>query len=179
VSSKRSRVHPKYKTKYRVKNWPDYDRALVARGDITLWITPGAVEAWRPARTGSCGAQPKFSNVAIETALTLRIVFHLPLRQAEGFLRSIMRLMDLELESPDHTTLSRRGQSLMIDLQAIHPPRPGPSTDRQQRFVRARRGRVGGCEARRQGSSWLAQAAPLRRSKRHDPGPAPNRGNDR
>jgi hypothetical protein len=72
MSSKRSRVHPRYRTKYRVKNWPDYDRALVARGDINLWITPEALEAWRPAHTGSRGAQPKFSNVAIETALTLR-----------------------------------------------------------------------------------------------------------
>jgi hypothetical protein len=83
VSSKRSKIHPKYKTKYRVKNWAAYDRALVGRGDFTLWITPEALEAWRPAHTGSCGAQPKFSNVAIETALTLRSaprhdVLHIP-----------------------------------------------------------------------------------------------------
>ncbi len=52
MSSKRSRIHPKYKTKYRVKRWPDYDRALVARGDLTLWITPEALEAWRPAPCG-------------------------------------------------------------------------------------------------------------------------------
>ncbi len=80
VSPKRSDVHPRYKTKYRTKNWPAYDRALVARGDITLWITPEAREGWRPARTGNRGAQPKFSDVAIQTALTLRLVFHLPLR---------------------------------------------------------------------------------------------------
>jgi hypothetical protein len=119
VSSKRSKVHPKYKTKYRVRNWPAYDRSLVARGDNTLWITPEAVEAWRPARTRSRGAQPKFSDLAIETALTLRLVFHLPLRQAEGFLRSIVRIMGLDLESPDHTTLSRRGKSLALDLRPV------------------------------------------------------------
>ena len=51
MSSKRSRVHPRYKTKNRVKNGPDYDRALVARGDLTVWITPKALEAWRPARS--------------------------------------------------------------------------------------------------------------------------------
>lgn len=124
MSSKRSRVHPKYKTKYRVKNWSAYDRALVARGDITLWITPEALEAWRPARTGRRGGQPKFSNLAIETAMTFHIVFHLPLRQTEGFLRSILRIMGLDLESPDHTTLSRRGQSLALDLRAL--PNQGP-----------------------------------------------------
>jgi IS5 family transposase len=124
MSSKRSRVHPKYKTKYRVRNWPAYDCSLVARGDITLWITPEALVAWRPACTGRRGGQPKFSDVAIETALTLRILFHLPLRQAEGFLRSILRIMGLDLEAPDHTTLSRRGQSLALDLRAI--PHQGP-----------------------------------------------------
>lgn len=124
MSSKRSRVHPTYKTKYRVTNWAAYDRALVARGDITLWITPEALEAWRSAPTGRRGAQPKFSDLAIETALTLRIVFHLPLRQAEGFLRSIVRIIRLDLESPDHTTLSRRGQSLALDLRAV--PHQGP-----------------------------------------------------
>ncbi|MCP5067636.1 MAG: IS5 family transposase [bacterium] len=124
MSSKRSKVHPTYKTKYRVKNWSAYDRSLVARGDITLWITPEARDAWRPARTGMRGAQPKFSDLAIETALTLRLVFHLPLRQAEGFLRSVLRSMGLDLESPDHTTLSRRGQSLARDLRAV--PNQGP-----------------------------------------------------
>jgi hypothetical protein len=119
MSSKRSRIHPKYKTKYRVKNWAAYDKALVARGDITLWITPEALEAWRPGRTGRRGAQPKFSDLAIETALTLRLVFHLPLRQAEGFLRSILRVIGLEIDSPDHTTISRRGQSLALDLRAV------------------------------------------------------------
>ncbi|MCP5068238.1 MAG: IS5 family transposase, partial [bacterium] len=125
MSSKRSKVHPKYKTKYRVKNWAAYDRSLAARGDITLWITQEALEAWRPAPTGNRGAQPKFSALATETALTLRLVFHLPLRQAEGFLRSILRIMGLDLEAPDHTTLSRRGQSLAFDLCAV--PHQGPT----------------------------------------------------
>ncbi len=115
----RSRVHPKYKTKYRVSNWADYDRALVQRGDITLWISEDAIESWKPAPTGLRGAQRKFSDHAIETALTLRLVFKLPLRQAEGFLRSVLSLMGVNLEAPDHTTLSRRSQRL--DL-ALSPP---------------------------------------------------------
>jgi hypothetical protein len=80
----RSRVHPKYKTKYRVGNWAEYDRALVQRGDITLWIFADATDAWKPALSGRRGGQRKFSDHAIETALMLRLVFKLPLRQAEG-----------------------------------------------------------------------------------------------
>ncbi len=114
-----SRVHPKYKTKYRVSNWSEYDRALVQRGDITLWISEDAIASWKPAPTGLRGAQRKFSNHAIETALVLRLVFKLPLRQAEGFLRSVLSLMDVDLEAPDHTTLSRRSQHLDVDLKLV------------------------------------------------------------
>ena len=103
-----SRVHPKYKTKYRVSNWCEYDRALVQRGDITLWISEDAIASWKPAPTGLRGAQRKFSNHAIQTALVLRLVFKLPLRQAEGLLRTAPSLMDVDLEAPEHTTLSRR-----------------------------------------------------------------------
>jgi hypothetical protein len=53
----KSRVHPQYKTKYRVSNWADYDRALVRRGDITLWISEDAIGAWKPAPTGRRGGQ--------------------------------------------------------------------------------------------------------------------------
>ncbi|MCP3917433.1 MAG: transposase [bacterium] len=119
-----SRVHPKYKTKYRVTNWPEYERGLVQRGDITIWLTPEAVAAWRPTRNGKRGGQRRYSDLAIETALTLRLVFHLPLRQAEGFLGSVFRMMGLDLRAPDHTTLSRRGKDLGIELQRVSMSRP-------------------------------------------------------
>ena len=120
----KSRVHPKYKTKYRVSNWAEYDQALVQRGDITLWISEDAIASWKPAPTGLRGAQKKFSDHAIETALTLRTVFKLPLRQAEGFLRSVLSLMSVELEAPDHTTLSRRSQDLNVDLHRVAVGKP-------------------------------------------------------
>jgi len=66
-----SRVHPNFKTKYRVTNWAEYDRALVQRGDITLWISEDAIASWKPKSTGRRGAQRRFSDHAIETALTL------------------------------------------------------------------------------------------------------------
>ncbi len=71
----KSRVHPKYKTKYRVGNWAEYDRTLVQRGDITLWILTDAADAWKPAPSGRRGGQRKSSDHTIETALTLRLVF--------------------------------------------------------------------------------------------------------
>ncbi len=114
-----SRVHPKFKTKYRVSNWAEYDRALVQRGDITLWFSPDAADSWTPGPSGKRGGQRKFSDQAIETALMLRLVFNLPLRQAEGFLRSVLSLMALDLEAPDHTTLSRRSQHLNLRLDRV------------------------------------------------------------
>ncbi|MFT5359033.1 MAG: IS5 family transposase [Polyangiales bacterium] len=119
-----SRVHPTYKTKYHVSNWAKYDQALVQRGDITLWISSDAMEAWNPRPSRKRGGQRKYSDIAIETALTLRLVFHLPLRQAEGFLRSILGLMDVGLEAPDHTTLSRRSRHLDTVLHPV--PTTGP-----------------------------------------------------
>ena len=120
----RSKVHPKYKTKYRVGNWSAYEQALVQRGDVTLWLSADATAAWRPSPSGRPGAPKKFSDCAIETALTLRLVFRLPLRQAEGFLRSVLSLMGVDLEAPDHTTLSRRSQSLAVEFRRI--PSRGP-----------------------------------------------------
>ena len=70
---------------YRVKNWREYEQSLRARGDITLWISQDAIDAWRAPMTGKRGAQPVYADIAIETALALRLLFHLPLRQTEGF----------------------------------------------------------------------------------------------
>ena len=115
-----SKVHPTYKTKYRVANWASYDRALVGRGDITLWVSSEAIATWEPVGVGTRGGQQKYSDVAIETALTLRLLFHLPLRQAEGFLQSLFGMMGIDLAALDHTTLSRRGQHL--DLTRVRVP---------------------------------------------------------
>ena len=71
----KSRVHPRYTTKYRVGNWPAYDRALVQRGDVTLWLTPEAIATWEAVGVGKRAGQLQYSEVAIETALTLRLIF--------------------------------------------------------------------------------------------------------
>ena len=104
--------HPKYKTRYRIKNWPLYEEGLKARGNITLWFSGNVMDAWLPNPTGKPGRQRLYSELAIETILTLRLVFKLPLRQVEGFVNSLFSLMELSFRSPDHTTLSRRNKTL-------------------------------------------------------------------
>ena len=114
-----SKVHPTYTTKYRVANWPTYNQALVRRGDVTVWLAPEAIAAWTPRRNGRRGGQRRYSDLAIETALTLRLIYHLPLRQAEGFLHALFAIMRLDLSAPDYTTLSRRGQHLQRRLRPV------------------------------------------------------------
>lgn len=110
----KSKVRPKYKTRYRVKNWPIYEAAHRKRGDITVWFDGDAVAAWKAVTSGRPGGQRRYPDLAIVTALTLRVVFHLALRQTEGFVASLIRLMGLDLETPDHTTLSRRNRKVEV-----------------------------------------------------------------
>jgi len=98
------------------RNWPEYEKSLRARGDITIWLSQDAIEAWTPQKNGKRGGQTVYSAIAIETSLSLRLIFQLPLRQTEGFLGSIFRLMSLNLPCPDHTTLSRRNRT--VDVQS-------------------------------------------------------------
>ena len=111
-----SLVPPKYKTKYSVKNWSEYEQGLRNRGDVTIWFGEDAISGWVPRGSRSRGAQRRYSDLAIETALTLGLLFHLLLRQTEGFVGSLLRLMDLDLRPPDHSTLSRRAEQLDIRL---------------------------------------------------------------
>src|SRR3954452_3375427 len=107
-----TRRHKIPKARYRVANWPEYDAALVRRGSITVWLTEEVVEAWHAPATGERGGQPVYSAIAIETGLAPRLVFHQPLRQTEGMLRSIAGALGIDIAIPDHTPLSRRGGAL-------------------------------------------------------------------
>ena len=94
------------KQRHRVTNWAEYDAALRARGSLTVWFTPEAIAAWRAEPRTSRGGQPSYSDLAITTALTLRAVFRLALRQTEGLIGSILQLLGLDLPVPDHSTRS-------------------------------------------------------------------------
>ena len=116
VSSRRSLGKPqgaaKKKVVYRVTNWSEYEQGLIQRGRLDVWVSDEVLDAWLYAGPPQRGAQFHYSDLAIETALTLRKLFKLPLRQTEGFVQSLLDLLGLDLEAPDHTTLSRRQQSL-------------------------------------------------------------------
>ncbi len=57
ATHKSSLVHPKYMTKYRVGNWSEYERGLRSRGDVTIWFTKEALDAWIPPTNGRRGGQ--------------------------------------------------------------------------------------------------------------------------
>jgi hypothetical protein len=89
-----ARRHHIPKQRHRVTNWAEYDAALRARGSLTVWFTPEAVAAWAAPLRTTRGGQPIYSDLAIATALTLRAVFCLALRQTEGLIGSILQLLD-------------------------------------------------------------------------------------
>ncbi len=92
------------------------------RGSLMVWFSDAAITAWRAERRTTPGGQPHYSALAIATALTLRAVFRLALRQTEGLIGSIIRLLGLDLAVPDHSTLSRRAETLPV-------VRPASSTE--------------------------------------------------
>jgi hypothetical protein len=87
---------------------------LQRRGSLTVWVTPEALAAWQPPRTGRRGRPRDYSEVAIETGHLLRLAFGRPWRQTEGLLRSIAGLLGLEVGVPDHTTFARRSPGLAL-----------------------------------------------------------------
>lgn len=91
---------------------------------MTIWVSDDVARNWVSPRRKTRGGQSRYSDLAIEICLTLRVVFRLPLRQTQGFMRSIAKLMKLDLVVPDFSTLSRRGKGLRIaqNLRAARKP---------------------------------------------------------
>jgi hypothetical protein len=104
------------KSAYRIRNWKQYNDALVRRGSLTLWVDQDTLRAWRYQGPARRGAQFEYSDLAIECLLTLRSVYHLALRATEGFARSLFELMEVDLPVPDYTTLCRRAATVPIAL---------------------------------------------------------------
>ncbi len=115
-----ARRHHIPRQRHRVTNSAAYDAALRQRGSLTVWFTDAAIAAWKAEPRTTRGGQPRYSVLAITTALTLRAVFRLALRQTEGLIGSILALLGLDLAVPDHSTLSRRAETL-----EVASPRPG------------------------------------------------------
>src|SRR3954463_1380042 len=122
------RRHHIPRQQHKVTNWPAYDASLRQRGSRTVWFTDEAIAAWEAEPRTTRGGQPWYSALAILTALTLRAVFRLAYRQTEGLIGSLMHLLGLDLPIPDHTTLSRRAETLEVPR-----PRSGSSSDGSSR----------------------------------------------
>src|ERR687897_1041139 len=120
------RRHRIPRARYRVTNWPDYDRALQRRGSLTVWVTPEALAAWHPPGTGRRGRSPRYADLAIETGHLLRLAFGRPWRQTEGLLRSLATLLGVGIGIPDHTTFSRRSPGLSLATSLAQAQRTGP-----------------------------------------------------
>ncbi|MEQ5871818.1 IS5 family transposase [Sagittula sp. NFXS13] len=101
-------------TKYKTRNWPSYNTALKQRGSLSIWFDPEM--AWHAAPTGKRGRQPEFSDAAIQICLTMKVLFGMPLRQATGFVESLLRLTELDWKVPDFSTLCRRQKTLNVAI---------------------------------------------------------------
>src|SRR4029078_12276412 len=111
---------------YKVRNWPEYDRALQQRGNLTVCVTPEALAAWPPPRTGQRGRPRSYSDVAIETGHLLRLAFGRPWRQTEGLLHSLTTLLGVSVGVPDHTTSPRPSPRLPLATALARAQASGP-----------------------------------------------------
>ncbi|UWQ79229.1 IS5 family transposase [Leisingera sp. S132] len=99
---------------YKIKNWRAYNEALKRRGSLTIWFDPEMT--WEARPTGKRGRQPIYSDAAIKTCLTMKVLFRMALRQTTGFVESLLRLSGLDWSVPDFSTLSRRQKSLAVNI---------------------------------------------------------------
>jgi len=113
---KQKKTQSRPKRLYRVGNWTEYEKALVERGSITFWLSEDFEKIWCYTGEKQRGSQFDYSNKAIEIMLTLKEIFHLTNRSVEGFVRSLFRMMQVDLSVPDHSTLSKRSKTLKVKL---------------------------------------------------------------
>lgn len=110
---------------YRIRNWKQYNAALVQRGSLTLWVSDDLLTAWRNTeKTGKRGRPRTYSDTAVLCMATLKEVYHLPLRATKGLMLSIRQLLDLDLPVLDYSQLSRRCATLEVALPRHQPSEP-------------------------------------------------------
>lgn len=121
--ARKSKAQKKKKTIYRVRNWSSYNKSLVQRGSVTVWISEEVLENWHPEANGERqrGGKIQYSDQAIECLLMLKAVYRLPYRQTVGFAQSVMDILDADVRVPDYTTLCKRSGDLTVDIPSSNP----------------------------------------------------------
>ena len=113
------------KATYKIKNWKEYNRALVNRGNLTVWIEEETISGWLATeKSGRKGRSNTYTDAAIESALTLRGLLRFPLRQTQGFLEGLFTMLKISLDVPSFSTLSRRAATLDVKIPKIDWSRP-------------------------------------------------------
>jgi IS5 family transposase len=111
--------------RYRIKNWPQYNKSLIQRGSINFWFSEDSIRKWKStSHTGEKGRPVEYSDDAILCALLIRTVYHLPLRATEGLLLSLVSLLDIPLKIPSYTQICRRAKFLGKTLKKLSSRRP-------------------------------------------------------
>jgi len=101
------------KVDYRIKNWLSYNQSLISRGRMTLWLSEDVIKGWYSSSTsGKRGRSSSYSDVAIESCLSLHYLFQIPLRMTQCFVSSLFDLLNVSIKAPDYSRLSRRGQCM-------------------------------------------------------------------
>ena len=111
----------KRKLTYKITNWKQYNESLVQRGNITVWfsealLTTGSMRT----NTSKVGRPFTYSDTASECLLTIRELFKLPYRQTEGFGRSMIKLLEVDVVIPDYSSLAKRAAKLGVALKVAN-----------------------------------------------------------
>jgi hypothetical protein len=105
------------KQKFKITNWPTYNKALINRGSITFWLDDEAIQAWYESATPSSRGRPqRYSDLAITTVLVIKRVFRLTLRLRRALLIPFF-LMNVPLRCPDYSCVSRRAKSVNVSFK--------------------------------------------------------------
>ena len=128
MSKDKQAPHPLPKPRYKITNWPHYNKALKERGRLSLWLPANIAQLWYEQPTTKPIGAYTYTATAIEVCLTMRQLFHLPFRQTQGFVEDLFEWLDLPLAVPSYSQLQRRARHLQIDLKpsGVDSPRPVP-----------------------------------------------------
>lgn len=123
MAPKKDTTPYKKKDKYRIRNWKQYNESLVNRGSITFWFDEAAINKWHCSeKSGKPGRPDTYSDDAIRCGLMIKAVFRIALRALQGFIKSLITILGLDLSCPHYSVFCRRAKDLQIPLRKLLKP---------------------------------------------------------